>query len=188
MNHRETGTPCCIAATKSRWIDMMGRTGRFLLSGAVAILAAAPAVARDPLGVFEGWGAFRDAAPARCFAIAEPLRRSSAGRWRPFASVAHWPAQRVRGQLHIRLRQVKQRGAPVILTVGERRFVLVAGGADAWAPDPRADAAIIAAIRGGTSMTVETRAENGRVFSDSYALRGAATAIDAAALACARLR
>ena len=44
---------------------------------------------RRSIGIYDGWGAFRDAAPARCFAIAEPLgaRRPA----RPFASIATWP-------------------------------------------------------------------------------------------------
>ena len=74
------------------------------------------------------------------------------------------------------------------LSVGDRRFALVAGQGDAWAQDPRADAAIIAAMRSASSMSVQTRGANGRGFADTYRLRGAATAIDAAALGCARLR
>ena len=39
-------------------------------------------------------------------------------------------------------------------------------------------------MRTGIDMIVETRAANGARFRDSYQLRGAASAIDAAALAC----
>jgi hypothetical protein len=35
-------------------------------------------------------------------------------------------------------------------------------------------------------MSVETRSQGGGLMRDDYALRGAATAIDAAAIACAR--
>ncbi len=153
------------------------------------LLLAAPAQARDSLGMFERWGAFRDpgASPSgpRCYAIAQPVapRRASA-----FATIAHWPGQRIRGQVHFRLSRPRAPGAPVSLGIGDRRFTLVAGAADAWAADPRGDAAIIAAIRSGTSMSVQSIDRAGRAFADSYALRGAATAIDAAALGCARAR
>jgi hypothetical protein len=136
-----------------------------------------------PLGVFERWGAFRDAAPARCFAISEPLRKAAS---RPFASVAGWPGQGGGMQLHIRLSRPRTARAHVTLSIGERRFELVAGARDAWAPDARADAAIVAAMRGARSMSVETLAANGAPFADVYALKGAATAIDAAALGCVR--
>lgn len=146
----------------------------------------APAQARDSLGIFGGWGAFRDAATPRCYAIAEPVRTSpgKAG-WRAFASVGTWPKQRVRGQLHIRLSRERAQQAKVYLSIGERRFALAAGKADAWAQDARMDAAIIAAMRSAATMSIETKATNGRAFSDLYALKGAATAMDAAALGCA---
>lgn len=150
-----------------------------------ALVLALPATAREPLGVFGHWGAFHDARPLRCYAVAEPDERPRGAGWMPFAAISHWPGRAVRNQLHIRLRKARRSGAPVTLSVDGRRFTLVAGGADAWAPDATTDAAIVAAIRGGSEMRVETRGEDGRRFADAYALRGAATAIDAAALACA---
>lgn len=166
----------------------MGRiAGILICAGAVAGLGG-QAGARDSLGVFGRWGAFRDVKPLRCFAIAEPPSRFRDAGFRPFASVASWPGPGVRGQLHIRLREARLATAPITLTIGDRRFSLVGGGADAWAPDARADAAIVAAMRSATSMSISTRSENGRAFADAYALRGAATAIDAAALGCARMR
>lgn len=161
---------------------------RLLLLGLAPLLALAPAIAqaRDTLGIFEGWGAFRDAVPARCFAIAEPAARSRGSGWRAFAAVSTWPGKGVRGQLHVRLTRPHMAGQPIILTIGDRSFPLLAGGADAWAPDRRADAAIVAALRSGSSMSIEGRADNGAAFVDAYRLRGAATAIDAAALGCAK--
>ena len=137
---------------------------------------------RDALGTFDRWGAFRDASPLRCFAISQPVDKQPSG---PFASIATWPRQGVRNQLHIRLSRARAPNARVTLSIGERRFELSAGDADAWAPDPRTDAAVVAAIRSGRSMSVETVAQSGAPFADTYALKGAATAIDAAALGCA---
>ena len=151
----------------------------------IAVVTSPASAARNALGMFEGWGAFRDDMPPRCFAIAQPVR-GGGGKWRPFASVASWPKAGVRGQLHIRLGREKLAAAPVTLTIGDRRFTLVAGGADAWAPDPRVDAAIVAAMRSASSMSVATRAATGAGFAETYALKGAATAMDAASLGCAR--
>ena len=138
---------------------------------------------RDALGTFESWGAFRDSSPLRCFAIAKPVERHSQSQ--PFASIATWPRDGVRNQLHVRLSRARAANARVTLSIGERRFELQAGESDAWAPDPRTDAAVVAAIRSGRSMSVETLGANGAPFADTYALKGAATAIDAAALGCA---
>lgn len=152
---------------------------------ALVLLASPAMAARTSLGTFDGWGAFKDDNPARCYAIAQPVR-GNGGKWRPFASVATWPIARVRGQVHIRLGRETLASAPVTLTIGNRRFAMVAGGADVWAPDPRADAAIVAAMRSAPSMRIATRAASGAGFAETYLLKGAATAMDAAALGCAR--
>ncbi len=145
------------------------------------VLVAMPAEARTALGTFDGWAAFRDDVPQRCYAIAQPVR-SAGGRVRPFASVANWPKVGIRSQLHIRLSREIPKGAQVSLLVDDRRFALVAGGVDAWAPDAANDAGIVNRLRSARGFTVEVRG----AFSESYALKGAATAIDAAALGCAR--
>jgi invasion associated locus B (IalB) protein len=147
-------------------------------------LALALLLARDSLGIYDGWGAFRDASPPRCYAIAKPVERYRQAQ--PFASIATWPGERIRNQLHVRLSRARAANARVTLSIGERRFELKAGDADAWAPDVRTDAAIVAAIRSGRSMSVETVARSGTPFADTYALKGAASAIDAAVVGCLR--
>lgn len=161
-----------------------------MAGGAVAALLAAalaaPAAGRDSLGVFERWGAFRDAQPTRCYAIAQPDRAAPPDAdWQPFASIAFWPRLGQRNQLHLRLSRARLPSAPVTLTIGARRFELLGGVADAWAPHPRVDAAIVAAMRSADAMTVTSRSASG-TFRDRYRLRGAASAIDAAALGCSR--
>src|SRR3546814_4690139 len=108
--------------------------------------------------------------------ISEPVKDNHQSRWRPFAAVGYWPKKSMHGQMHFRLSREKAPKAQVSLSIGARRFTLTAGGADAWAPDKRVDAAIIAAIRSGTSMSVQATGKNGAHFADVYALRGAATA------------
>lgn len=156
----------------------------FLLSSlALAVPAAAQ---QQSAGIFGLWGAF--AGKARCHAISEPANPRRGAPGRAFASVGWFPAQGVRGQLHIRFAEAKRPGSAVILRIDDRTFQLSGGGADAWAPDPRADADIVAAMRLGLEMSVETRNARGGLMRDSYRLRGAASALDAAAIACAPRR
>lgn len=157
---------------------------KFLL---LSLAIAAPAAAQQrSLGIFGLWGAFAET--GRCYAISEPLqpRRDSAGR--AFASAGWFPGRGVRGQIHVRFSEAKRQGSAVLLRVDGRTFQLIGGGADAWAPDGRADAEIVAAMRSGLEMSVETRNVRGGLMRDAYALRGAATALDAAAIACAPKR
>jgi hypothetical protein len=135
-----------------------------------ALTIASPLAAKESLGVYDGWGAFRDAGKTRCYAIAQPRGAGSSG---AFASVATWPRRGVRGQVHIRLsRPVPQDSAPSV-RIGGR-------GRDAWALDEKGDAAIIAAMRSNTAMRVRAAG-----FSERYDLEGVATAIDAAVVGCA---
>ncbi|MEO0462174.1 MAG: hypothetical protein AAF127_03530 [Pseudomonadota bacterium] len=149
---------------------------------ALALLSTASALsAKDSLGVYSSWAAFRDPGTpnyaGRCYAIAKPHRAADA-----FASVGTWPGEGVRGQVHVRLSR-EARSAQ--LTIGGTRFELVAMGRDAWAADAGRDAAILAAMRSAETMRVTGRTAGGGLFSDRYSLEGAATAMDAAVVGCA---
>lgn len=136
--------------------------------------------------MFGDWGAFRDPSLPRCYAIAAP-QAAAAGR-APFASIGTWPDRGVRGQVHVRLSRSTAAGAVISLTIGSQRFEVTGAGADAWARDRRMDAAIVAAMRSASTMSVSARDAVGKRFTDRYSLAGAATAMDAATVGCARSR
>lgn len=147
---------------------------------------ATPAAARESLGLYSGWGAFRDPATPRCYAIAmaEPSARER--EHQPFVAVGTWPKRNVRTQIHFRLSRRSAVDRPIVLAIGDRRFALTGGGGDAWAANNADNAGIIAAMRSASSMRVSARDQRGRPFSDVWMLAGAASAMDAAAIACAR--
>ena len=172
---------------------MIGRGTRCqLICAGLLAFAAAPALARDSLGMFEAWGAFRDApgqsAEPRCYAIAKAMPSQMQRDYQPYADVAIWPRLGVRGQIHFRLSRRLASGGKIVLTIGEQRFELTGGGGDAWAVDRRMEAGIVAAMRSAQSMTVSARDAAGRGFSNTWPLAGAATAMDAAAIGCAGVR
>ena len=146
------------------------------------ILAATPALARDSLGVFGDWGAFRDPQVPRCYAIAAASGDGAQG----YASVGNWPDEEVRGQVHLRLSRPLRSGTQARLTIAGRSFTLTSRGSDAWAVNRQGDAAIVAAMRSASAMQVSGRDQQGRAFTDRYSLEGAATALDAASVGCAR--
>ena len=156
----------------------------------VLLSLAAPIAAKDSLGMFDDWGAFRDPQVPRCYAISTAQRASgrSSGTYEAYADVATWPRRDVRGQLHFRLSRELAEGARITLSLGGERHVLTGGGVDAWAADRRMDAAVVSAMRSAGSMSVSATDRSGRRFTDRYSLAGAATAMDAATVGCARMR
>lgn len=161
---------------------------RLMLPIATLVLLATPLAARDSLGVFSEWGAFRDPKVPRCYAIAKAAPSTMQRDYQPYASVGTWPNRNIRGQVHFRLSR-KMAGEPRIqVAIGGKRFVMAGGGGDAWAPDRATDAAIVAAMRSAGSMSISATDSRGGRFSNTYDLSGAATALDAATIGCARLR
>jgi hypothetical protein len=159
---------------------------RRALLGIFLVFVAAPAAARDNLGVFDDWAAFRDPSVPRCYAITAADKGS--GAYQAYADVGTWPRQDARGQVHVRTSREMAKGSRVSLSLGGKRYVLAGGGADAWAQDKRMDAAIVAAMRAADSMSVSAVDKSGRRFTDRYSLKGAPTAMDAATVGCARAR
>ena len=154
----------------------------FILTFGIPMLAMAAAPAA--LGIFDGWGAFRDPGTPRCYAIAAPAATIGRPQTKAYASVGYWPKSRIRGQFYVHLSKERGAGRELRLTVGSRRFILTGNGVHGWASDARMDAAIIAAMRSAPSMSVESATAAGGAIADTYRLRGAATAMDAAAIAC----
>lgn len=91
------------------------------------------------------------------------------------------------GQFAARLSRSPRTGATVMLHIGKRPFLLMSRGDLAWSRGPRQEQAIIAAMRKGGGMRVETRSPAGGRIVDRYSLNGAPLAIDAAAACAAAL-
>lgn len=129
------------------------------------------------------WAAIRH--DRQCEAVARPLLPAARRQPESRAGFSFGPAGSRVGEFHARLSRMPRSGSSVMLTIGDRPFLLVARGDWAWSRGPTQDSAIIAAARAATSMRIESRDTSGRRFTDRYLLAGAPTAIDAAAAACA---
>jgi hypothetical protein len=148
-------------------------------------LMAAPLLAKERLGAYHAWAAFKDTEIPRCYAIGAPEQSSGKG---GYVSIGFWPRSGQTHQIYVRLSRTRSATAGVTLSAGGRRFRLSPDGNGGWAKDRAMDLAIIAAIRASQSLSVQSTGRNGSNIIDAYALRGAASAIDAAALGCAGLR
>lgn len=148
---------------------------------ALMLAAAAPA---PPKIAFAGghWAAIEFG--GRCEARSRPLwfKRGT----EPYAGFAFDRSGRPHGQFYIHLGRPARAEATVIATIGNQPFLLAGKGEWAWSTTAAQQQAILKAARYGQQMRVDSRDMRGRRIVDRYDLSGAATAIDAAAAACAR--
>lgn len=170
-----------------RWVQAFAGK-RLLLTLGLTLAAAAPVAAKERLGVYQGWAAFRDPATPRCYAISLPQETVGTPTRNGYLSVGFWPGRDVGHQVYVRLSRERSTNSAITLSAGGRRFRLKANGHNGWATDRRMDLAIVAAVRSATSLSVESIGRDGRSIVDAYNLRGAPSAIDSAALGCAGIK
>ena len=148
------------------------------------VAVEAPAPARGTiLFAGDGWAAI-DRGGA-CEAAARAVRAPPKGRAHALARFSFTPDRRRWGEFSTRLSRDSRAGSSVVARIGSQRFLLVGRGGSAWSRGALQEQAMIAAVRGGGTMRIDARDSAGRRFIDYYALAGGATAIDAAAAACA---
>lgn len=156
--------------------------------GAGVLAFAGTAQARESLGLYATWGAFRDPIVPRCYAIAMAEPGNVWRDYQPFVAIGTWPRRAARNQVHFRLSRKLAANAAITLRIGDQRYELSGGGGDAWPKDDRDNAAIIAAMRSAPRMTISARGARGGRFANTWPLAGAASAMDAALIGCARVR
>ena len=104
---------------------------------------------------------------------------------KPYAGFAFEPGRARQGQFYVHLSRPARDGASAIATIGSQPFLLAGRGQWGWSRNAEQQRAILNAARYGQALRVESRDQRGRRIVDHYALAGAASAIDAAAAACA---
>lgn len=170
-----------------RWIPAFAGKHLLLIFG-LTFAAASPLAAKDQLGVYQGWAAFRDTATPRCYAISTPQKTVGTPTRNGYLSIGFWPRRKAAHQVYVRLSRERSTNSAITLSAGGRRFRLNVDGHNGWATDRRMDLAIVAAVRSATSLSVESIGRDGRSIVDAYSLRGAPSAIDSAALGCAGMK
>lgn len=154
--------------------------------GAVMALLGVPGLAKSSLGIFGEWGAFAEPQKSLCYAITQAQPDPRVRERSPYLTVSTWPNRRINGQLYFRLARTPASPSAVSARIGGRSFRLRAGPAGAWTQDARMDAAMKAAMRSAPKLSLYYSDDRGRKYSERYKLKGAASALDAATLACAR--
>ena len=169
-------------ALRYQW-TMPTRSAVLLATLSLLVPSAAQAAPPQTLFAQGHWAALKFG--DLCEAVARPLMPSARRQPRARAGFSFGPRGSGTGEFHVLLSRVPRAGSSVMLTIGDRPFMLVARSDWAWSSGPFQEVAIIDAVRAATSMRIEARDGAGQRFADHYLLDGAPTAIDAAAAGCA---
>jgi hypothetical protein len=169
----------------------------------LAMLLAAPAVAADPteLGTFKSWTAFTatSASGKVCYALSKPTSTmpKKIARDAAYVIISVWPGRNVKDELQVVPGYTYKEGEPVFAQVGNLKtefFTRNDGKAgSAWVKNVEDEAALVKAMRSGSTLTVTGVAKVGAgkkakttATTDTYSLSGIAGAIERARRECGK--
>ena len=161
---------------------------RSALAIALALAAAAPAMAQSArvLGDFRDWSSYAadDGSGTLCFAMSKPKSTEPAAGGEAYLYITNRPGEDVVSEFNVVAGYTFQTGSVATVRVGGQSFPLFTQGDAAWLDDAGQSAALAAAIRAGSSMTVEGTNASGARVVQNYSLSGATAAQQAIGAEC----
>lgn len=161
----------------------------FIALAALTGVACAQSADATSLGKFEAWEAFTyQASDSKvCYVFAAPAKSDASKKVRRseiYFMVTNWPGKKVRGQPSTIIGYPFKEGSDVSLAVGDKSFSLYPVDDMAWTDKLETEKSILAAMKGGKSMTIKGTSARGTETTDTYSLAGLKTALAAIDSAC----
>ena len=177
-------------------MSLLPRVASVLAATAVTLMAAsaAPAPNATLLGVAKDWSAYQAVTGGNkvCYALSKPrsTEPKKAARDPIYMLISDWPSRKVTGELEVVPGYAYKDGGSVIAQVGSLKtefFTRNDGNSgSAWVKDPGDEAALLAAMRKGSTLTVSGELARGTKTRDTYSLSGISTMLDKVHDACSK--
>jgi hypothetical protein len=159
---------------------------------AIALLAvgASPVAAQSVrvIGDFNAWSAYSasEGAGALCFAVSKPTQVTPTpdGFSEAYLYLTSRPAEGVRNEFNLVAGFNFAPDSVATATVGGQSFELFTQGDAAWLQDATQSENLAAAIRAGTTLTVEGTTDRGIRVTETFSLAGATAASRAVESGC----
>ncbi|HZP21564.1 MAG TPA: invasion associated locus B family protein [Bauldia sp.] len=158
----------------------------FLLGATSLALAASP----SPIGSFKQWSAYtsNEADGKMCFIASQPTDTKTSqpisSRDPVFFMITVIPAKKIVNEASTIIGYAFKEGSKVTVDVDGTKFTMFTDKDSAWVENPADEPQLVAAMKGGSKMTVQGTSRRGTVTTDSYSLSGISAALDAIAKAC----
>ena len=157
---------------------------------ALILAAIAPAQAQSArvLGDFRDWSSYAadDGTGTQCFAMTKPKSTEPRpdGFGEAYLYVTNRPGEDVVAEFNVVAGYVFQTGSVASVSIGGQSFNLFTQADAAWLDDKAQASTLAAAIRAGSSLTVEGVSANGTRIVQTYSLSGATAAQQAIGAEC----
>lgn len=160
------------------------------LAMGIAALGCAPALAQSVrvIGDFNAWSAYAasEGAGALCFAVTNPTQVAPTpdGFTEAYLYLTSRPAEGISNEFNLVAGFDFAPDSPATVTVGGQSFALFTQGDAAWLQDAAQSENLAAAIRAGSTLTVEGTSAMGIRVTVTFSLAGATAASRALDSSC----
>lgn len=165
----------------------MHRARTLAFSCLIALVFAAPAMAQSAtkIGQHNAWGTYSYQAKNGkvCYVLTVPTDKEpkSLDHGDIFFFVSQKPGQNVSYEPQFIAGYDLQNKSKVIVTVGSRTFSMFTRGKSAWMENAAEEPQLIAAMKGGSDMTVAAKSGRGNDTKYTFSLKGVTAALDSIA-------
>lgn len=155
----------------------------------ILALSTTPAFAQEVklLEKYKDWSAYTaTGSPKVCFAVSQPKDSSpkNVRRGPIYLYISNYPADKVAGEVSVKMGYPFAAGAKVTVTVGNDKFELFTKDEGAFVEKTEDEAKLVGAMKAGSAMRVQGRSARGTDTSDNYSLSGISDALDRIAKEC----
>ncbi len=163
----------------------------FLTATMTAALAAAPPGGATSIGAFKSWTAYTSSESdgKMCFVASQPTDSKYEpagvkGRDPIFFMITIIPAKKIKNEASTIIGYSFKEGSKVTVAVGASKFTMFTDKDNAWIENPAQEGALVTAMKGGQTKTVQGTSKRGTLTTDTYSLSGIGAALAAIAKAC----
>ena len=147
----------------------------------LATAAVASAQAPNLMGKFQNWGAYsyKSGNSTVCYVLSIPTSKepASVDHGDIFFIVSQRPGQNISYEPQVMMGYTLKADSKVNVTIDNKNFVMFVKDKAAWVENAAEEPALVAAMRGGKSMTVKATSARGTPTSYSYSLAGISAAL-----------
>jgi invasion protein IalB len=143
------------------------------------------------LGQFGDWGAYKATPNGKevCFALSKPTKgvTDPPGRNRDpaYAFVSTRPAEKVKNEVSIIVGYPQKPGVEATATIdGSAHYAMYTQDDGAWVMNAAEEPQMVAAMRKGSELVVQSVSSHGTKTTDTYSLKGISDALDKVAAEC----